>query len=157
MKSSFKISGKIFPAPHSKHSHLKWKLLSRPGGWFIAESINPIRRARIIATQVKGKLSVSLHGKLFYGEWTESAHSVGQATSASKADLVAQFPGKVRKILVMQDQRVKEGEPLILVEAMKMEFAIKAPYSGTVSKILVKEGQQLSPGDLMIDVEAQSG
>ena len=79
------------------------------------------------------------------------------AGGGSDADLVAQFPGKVRKILVKADQAVAEGDPLVLVEAMKMEFAVKAPFAGKVTKLLVKEGQQLSPGDRLLDMEASGG
>jgi biotin carboxyl carrier protein len=40
-----------------------------------------------------------------------------------------------------------------MVEAMKMEFAIKAEVAGTVKKILVTEGQQLTPGQKLVDFE----
>ena len=45
--------------------------------------------------------------------------------------------GKIRKILVKDGDQVEMGTPLVLVEAMKMEFSIKAPSKGTVKKILV--------------------
>ena len=55
------------------------------------------------------------------------AEQRGGAGGEEHADLVAQFPGKVRKVLVAEGAQVAEGEPLVLVEAMKMEFAVKAP------------------------------
>jgi biotin carboxyl carrier protein len=67
--------------------------------------------------------------------------------------LVAQFPGKVRKIMVQPGQEVQEGDALVMVEAMKMEFGVKAPRAGKIKTILVREGQQLSPGDRFVELE----
>lgn len=80
--------------------------------------------------------------------------SVGQSASGSKNDLIAQFPGRVRKILVSSGETVREDQPLLLIEAMKMEFPVKAPYNGVVRKILLSEGDVLSPGQLLVDLEA---
>lgn len=82
----------------------------------------------------------------------EGAETRG-ASGGSKNDLVAQFPGRVRKILVSAGEAVQEEQPLLLVEAMKMEFPIKAPYNGVVRKILLAEGDVLSPGQLLVDLE----
>jgi len=77
----------------------------------------------------------------------------GASTKASvEADLTAQFPVKSENFGSDRCQ-VIAGESLLLVEAMKMEFAIKAPTSGKVLKLLVIEGQQLSPGDRFLDFE----
>ena len=48
---------------------------------------------------------------------------------------------------------MKAGEPVVLVEAMKMEFTIRAPFDGVVKQIRVKDGQPISPGDRFLDVE----
>ena len=40
------------------------------------------------------------------------------------------------------------------IAAVKMEFAVKAPYAGKVAKILVEEGQQLSPGMKLVELES---
>ena len=78
--------------------------------------------------------------------------SASAAGAADDSALVAQFPGKVRKILVAVGAQVNAGDKLILVEAMKMEFAVVAPFSGTVSTIKVTEGQSFSPGARFADV-----
>ncbi|MCM2276639.1 MAG: hypothetical protein NDJ89_01015 [Oligoflexia bacterium] len=124
----------------------------RPGGWVIYHSPDGSRR-RLMAFEQRGQLSVSLDGRLFHGRvHAESRHSGGAAAGGGDSDLVAQFPGKVRKVLVAEGTKVAEGEPMVLVEAMKMEFTIKAPCDGSVSRILVKEGQQLSPGDRFLEL-----
>lgn len=149
MSEIFKVSGKKFSL---KDGGKKWNFSVRSGGWVIAESSNG-ERTRLFLAESRGKLSASLGGKLYQGEISQDRSSSGIA-SRSDADLTAQFPGKIRKVLVTSGVSVKEGDPLILVEAMKMEFTIKAPFDGKVSRILVKEGQQLSPGDRFLDFEA---
>jgi acetyl/propionyl-CoA carboxylase alpha subunit len=132
-----------------------WRFTSLPGGWVLAERELPDgsrERRRIFLSQERNSLSFSLGGKLWFGELIESAVG-GSADSGSEADLTAQFPGKVRKILVASGQTVAAGDPLMLVEAMKMEFAVKAPFAGTVSQVRVQEGQQLSPGDKLVDIK----
>ncbi len=147
------------PRPGSSNG-APWKFTSRPGGWVLAERLRAdgtYERVRFLASESRGKLSVSLGGHLWFGDVQDQRAAGGAGTS--DADLIAQFPGKVRKVLVRAGAIVKEGDPLVLVEAMKMEFAVKAPFAGTIQAVLVKEGQQLSPGDRFVDlaVEAEVG
>lgn len=149
----FRESGKKFELPKNAG---EWKLERRPGGWVIAESHDG-RRVRLSLVEARGVLSASIGGRLHRGEIVQPARggAGAQSSAGGDADLVAQFPGKVRKLLVAQGEQVEEGQPLLLVEAMKMEFAIKAPFAGTVEKLLVKEGEQLSPGARFLDLKAR--
>ena len=54
------------------------------------------------------------------------------------------MPGKVLKVLVQEGDNVKEGDPLLILEAMKMEHTIKAQGEGTVKKIHCAEGEQVA-------------
>ena len=166
MKHQWKVSGKKFIADDQSAEAREssgWKLSHRPGGWVIAErtlSDGSVERVRGVAIQGKGKFSAQwldrsgFHGP-FFGDWSRLDASRGAgAAAASAADFTAQFPGKVRKVLVADGAAVAENQKLLLVEAMKMEFAIQAPCAGTVKKVRVTEGQQLSPGDLMVDFES---
>jgi biotin carboxyl carrier protein len=114
------------------------------------------QRERLAVFEARGKLGASLGGTLYQGELALDQRGAGGAGGGGDADLMAQFPGKVRKVLVREGDRVEEGQPLVLVEAMKMEFAIKAPYAGLVKRVLVQEAQQLSPGDRFVELEAQA-
>ena len=149
MSENLKISRKTFTLPQTA-SH-RWKFEQRPGGWIIAEAENGVRR-RILLSENRGRVGISLRGYLCSGEWVHSHRTV--KGSPTDGDLIAQFPGKVRKILIEKGATVLEGDSLVLVEAMKMEFSIRAPYSGKVKEVLVKEGQQISPGDLFVELEA---
>jgi propionyl-CoA carboxylase alpha chain len=61
----------------------------------------------------------------------------------SGKQLLCPMPGLLRELLVAEGQAVKTGEPLAVVEAMKMENVLKAERDGTVAKILVKPGDSL--------------
>lgn len=155
MSDTLRISGKRFPLPATDSG---WKFERRPGGWILATHSSGAR-LRLAATEARGKFSFGIATDACatngYGEILAQARgSAGASSQASiDADLTAQFPGKVRKILAKEGASVAAGESLILVEAMKMEFAVKAPVAGKVTKIRVTEGQQLSPGDRFVDFE----
>jgi urea carboxylase len=59
----------------------------------------------------------------------------------------------VWKVLVDEGAKVVAGDPVAIVESMKMEIAIAAPDSGRVSAIRVKPGQVLAAGDVIALVE----
>jgi glutaconyl-CoA/methylmalonyl-CoA decarboxylase subunit gamma len=62
----------------------------------------------------------------------------------------APMPGKIAKVLVKAGQDVKEGDPVIVLEAMKMENELRSPSAGTVGSVLVAEGDQAEAGQLLI-------
>ena len=162
MSEAFKVSGTrvAFTASSGTltSSSSAWRFDLRPGGWWIAERNHPsgtTERHRFMILESRGRLSASLEGVLLNGEVMSTRAGTSGATG-SDSDLAAQFPGKVRKILIQEGMRVQAGEPLVLVEAMKMEFSVKAPYAGTVSRILVHEGQQVLPGDRFVDFKPEA-
>jgi biotin carboxyl carrier protein len=56
--------------------------------------------------------------------------------------------GKVLRIEVLPGQRIEAGEPLLLIECMKMEIPLVAPVSGSVREILVAEGDMVAEGQV---------
>jgi acetyl-CoA/propionyl-CoA carboxylase, biotin carboxylase, biotin carboxyl carrier protein len=54
------------------------------------------------------------------------------------------MPGTVQAVPVAEGQPVTAGQPLVIVEAMKMEHTITSPLDGTVSELMVKRGQQVA-------------
>lgn len=65
----------------------------------------------------------------------------------------APMPGTVMKILVEEGQAVKEGEVLLIFEAMKMENEVTAPVGGTVSGIAVSAGAAIAKDDLLLGIK----
>lgn len=69
--------------------------------------------------------------------------------AVSGTAVTSPMPGNILKILVSQGQQVKEGEVLIILEAMKMENEIVAPANGTVAQILVDKGATVETGTVL--------
>ncbi len=68
--------------------------------------------------------------------------------------LVAPMPGSITALLVAEGQRVAKGAPLLIVEAMKMEFKITAPAAGYVKAFRCAVGNQVNEGAELADFEA---
>lgn len=145
-KPTFRVSGKKFQLEGELAG---WKFSRRPGGWIIAESPTGERR-RLAVHEERGRFSANVGGRLLFGEVTVEERGAGVGAGAG-SELSAQFPGKVRKVLVADGAAVESGQALLLIEAMKMEFAINSPGAGRIKRVLVKEGQQLSPGDRFVE------
>jgi propionyl-CoA carboxylase alpha chain len=64
------------------------------------------------------------------------------------------MPGKVLRILVAAGQQVKLGDPLVVLEAMKMEQTIRTTINGVVSAILVEPGQVIAPAQMLVEISA---
>ena len=80
------------------------------------------------------------------------SRTVGAGGTGS-ADIKAQMPGKVIKVLVEEGQEVEAGQGVVVLEAMKMENEIKSPTAGVVKKITVREGQAVESGEGLVLVE----
>ncbi|MEJ5064362.1 urea carboxylase [Erwinia sp. MYb375] len=65
----------------------------------------------------------------------------------------ADMNGNIWKVLVQPGDEVEAGQPLIIVEAMKMELAINAPQAGRVKRIGCQPGRPVSPGDALLWLE----
>ena len=67
--------------------------------------------------------------------------------------LVAPMPGKILKIMNKKGAKVKAGDTLIILEAMKMEHTIKASDQGIISDLFVKVGDQVENGSLLMKID----
>ena len=74
-------------------------------------------------------------------------------TSSIEGGLLAPMPGKISEVLIKKDQKVKAGQSLMIIEAMKMEQTIKSPNAGKISKIMVKKGQQVENGESLLVID----
>ena len=74
------------------------------------------------------------------------------ATPAGADAMPSPMPGNILRILVNVGDTVAENQPLMILEAMKMENEIVAAKAGVVAGIHVKEGQVVNPGDALITI-----
>jgi biotin carboxyl carrier protein len=71
----------------------------------------------------------------------------------AKDQIITPMPGKVVKILVSEGDKIELGQPLVIVESMKMENEIKSPTNGTVVSIHFKDGDLVEPNKPIIKLE----
>ncbi|AGA33041.1 Pyruvate carboxyl transferase subunit B [Thioalkalivibrio nitratireducens DSM 14787] len=69
-------------------------------------------------------------------------------------DVTTSMPGTVIDVLVSEGQQVTAGDPVLVLEAMKMESEIPAPVTGVVKAVNVTKGQAANPDDALIEIEA---
>jgi len=74
------------------------------------------------------------------------------APAGHHGNIRAPLPGLVLEVKVGEGATVQAGEPLVVVEAMKMENVIPAPHNGTVRKVFVGEGDTVSDGDPLLEL-----
>jgi len=67
--------------------------------------------------------------------------------------VTAPMPGLVRDVAVSVGDRVSAGDPLIVLEAMKMEHVLKAPREGVIKDVSTAQGSQVAAGDILVTLE----
>jgi len=66
------------------------------------------------------------------------------------------MPSVVLRILVKEGERVKRGQGIVVVSAMKMQTTLVAPTDGTVKKIHTKIDAKVAPGDILVEIEKEA-
>ena len=83
---------------------------------------------------------------------TTAVQAAPAAVAANATPVNAPMPGTILNVKVNVGDQVKEGDVVIILEAMKMENEICAPKSGTVAQVLTAKGSTVNTGDAMISI-----
>ncbi|MDX1491694.1 MAG: sodium-extruding oxaloacetate decarboxylase subunit alpha [Pseudohongiellaceae bacterium] len=93
----------------------------------------------------------------------ESTGDADKAASANKpgrrpratapGHVTTTMPGNVVEVLVEEGQSVQAGDPVMIIEAMKMETEVKAPVAGKVASVLVQKGDRITPTEMLVDIQ----
>jgi len=108
----------------------------------------------VIGTVVRHKeqFHVFSHGQHLELGYADPLLHAGE-TEAEAGRLTAPMPGKIVALLVSAAQEVKKGEPLLIMEAMKMEHTIVAPKDGVVKELMYLVGDQVADGAQLLIFE----
>lgn len=111
-----------------------------------------------VPTPTGWQCSLHVDGVTMQGEGSEiprrASKNSGDVARIDEDALCAKFPGKVKRIVGKPGQEMAPGEPILVLEAMKMEFVLSAPAPGVLVRLLVVEGEQVRPGQVCIEFEA---
>jgi biotin carboxyl carrier protein len=117
------------------------------------------RYVAVVGSTAAGEPRAARHYELIAATSGEARRTPRRAASApaedarSRARLEAQTPGQVVEVMVHEGDAVSKGQPLLVLEAMKMVTRVVAPMAGRVSHVLVRVGDTVERGQRLIDVE----
>jgi 3-methylcrotonyl-CoA carboxylase alpha subunit len=83
----------------------------------------------------------------------EAAHGARAGDGAEQSALTAPMPGTVIRVLAKEGDRVSHRQPLLVLEAMKMETPLVSPYDAVVKAVHVAEGDRVAGGAVLIELE----
>lgn len=110
----------------------------------------PGESSRMIVSVGSIAVPVAIDG---HRRWNGGGTAAAEATGPQR--LVAPMPGRVVRVLAQPGSRVAPRQPVVVIEAMKMENELRSPVDGVVSDVLVKEGQSVEAGTVLAVVTPQ--
>ncbi len=111
------------------------------------------KKIKYTSERVAGTLWVHVNGKTFTLESAVAGKNRKRHEGAAHTSIVSPMPGKVTKILVQDQQKVEKGSPVLVMEAMKMEYTLKAEIAAPIKKINVTVGAQVTLGQVLVEFE----
>lgn len=137
---------------------IDWNMTTVSEGYFHIIHKNQSYRAELVKVDYSTKsFSIKINGKVIpvivKDRFDLLLEKMGMNDStASKAIVIkAPMPGLIIDLKVQQGDVVKPGDPLLILEAMKMENIIKAPGGGTVKTIKAKKGDSVEKNQVLIE------
>lgn len=93
---------------------------------------------------------VFLRGHSYFVEAVRAARArAGDIASAGDGTIVSPMPGKIFKLLVKKGDAVKTGQELVVLEAMKMEHAMRSPCDGNITELKIAVGELVEAGQVL--------
>ncbi len=79
--------------------------------------------------------------------------SGGRSEATKEGHVTTSMPGNIVDVLVKEGDQVEAGDPVLIIEAMKMETEVKATIAGTVKAVAIAKGDRVVPGEVLVDIE----
>ena len=109
-----------------------------------------VNNSRFFSKVTRDNENIVVHGPWGDALFTILPRFTLPGSEALAGGLVAPMPGKVVDLKVKTGSKVKKGDTLVILEAMKMEHQVKAPEDGKITKVLIKKDDQLENGALLM-------
>ncbi|HQV61708.1 MAG TPA: acetyl-CoA carboxylase biotin carboxyl carrier protein subunit [Chitinophagaceae bacterium] len=116
--------------------------------------------AKLLESDIAGKnLKIEVDGETFElvikDELDQRLDSMGFSSTSTKhiKEIKAPMPGLVLEVAVKEGQEVKEGERILILEAMKMENSIMIHTTAIIKRIAVTPGQAVDKGQVLVELE----
>lgn len=137
-----------------------WSLAALPSGGYsilmdgksyVASLVKVDRDTKTVTLQIgQGLYEVALQEPM---DRLLAAMGISESASRKVNDIKAPMPGMVLKVLVTPGQVIKKGDPVLILEAMKMENVFKSTADATVKEIKVAERTAVEKGEVLIVLE----
>jgi len=111
------------------------------------------KRLNAYVSSDNAKRWVTVNGQTFVLTKSSGGRKGGHGPHHAAGELTAPMPGQIRAVNVGEGEAVTKGQTLLVVEAMKMEIRVQAPFDGVVSSIVVKAGQTVEREQFLVKVE----
>lgn len=135
-------------------------------GMPIQASLTPLNNGGLVLLRKDNRareLHVLPQGNSAYAVMVNGRHLIAQvekgngkakkrAEQVNRGEVSAPMPGMVVDVLVKEGQQVDSGEPLVVLESMKMQMQLRSPFSGQVSRVVVGCRSQVEKGALLVQV-----
>jgi biotin carboxyl carrier protein len=149
-KGVSQINGQPFPADILEYRNGKFQVLYNNKS-FNAELISFYHDTKSMVIKVNNStMQVSIRDQ--YDELLQQM-GIDQAAGVKVNDIKAPMPGMVLNVMVENGQSVKKGDPIVVLEAMKMENILKSPADGIVRKLLVNKGDKVEKNQVMLNLD----
>ncbi len=117
---------------------------------------------KINGAQIKGfaekvgtQVWIAVNGKVLAVETTSQKFRRGKASAGGTSpEIAAPMPGKITSIKMKVGDKVEVGDVVLVMEAMKMEYSLKAQIAGILKSVSCSEQQQVTLGQVLAEVEA---
>lgn len=142
------VAGKKVDWDLEKSGHRKYSIIYK-GKVFNAEVLLIDKDACQVSIKINGRVYNSTYADEY--EQLLQKMGIGKSSNPSQPELKAPMPGMVIKVLATSGQQIKKGDPLLILEAMKMENIIKAASDCLVTAILIRAGDKVEKNQVIMN------
>lgn len=103
--------------------------------------------------EIEGLVDFAILSMKYKTKLTKKFENRQQYEDPDPNHIKSYIPGTIQEVFVKEGQKVKAGESLLILEAMKMQNQIAMPFDGKVKKIHVKVGDRIPKRHLMVEIE----